>query len=91
MAKKMTSRFFSKGFLVDLTWDEDSYVVHEIWGRRRWDVIYRAVFEHESKFYETTYQVGATEVQDERPYEYEDDEISCKEVFPVKKEVVVYE
>lgn len=31
------------------------------------------------KFYQTTYSEGATEMQDERPWEYED-EVECEEV-----------
>jgi len=49
------------------------------------------VFETEGKFYETFYSVGATESQEERAYEYEPDDIECKEVFPVEKTIIVYE
>jgi hypothetical protein len=56
----------------------------------RWSIHYERVFKYDGKFYRTHYSVGATEQQDERPYEYEDDEIECEEVFPVEKTVTVY-
>lgn len=62
-----------------------------ITGHRRWSVDHRAVFEHEGKFCETTYSVGATESQDERPYQYDQDEIECAEVRKVAKTVEVWE
>lgn len=60
-------------------------------GKRRWSVDHWGVFAHEGKFYRTTYSVGATEQQDESPYEYEDDMIECPEVVPVSKTITVYE
>lgn len=60
-------------------------VFHEITGNGRWSIHHRRVFEFEGKFYETRYSVGATESQDESPYEYAPDEIECNEVFPVQR------
>ena len=45
----------------------------------RWSIVHEIVFEDYGKFYMTTYSEGATECQDERPWEY-DDEIECTEV-----------
>lgn len=45
----------------------------------RWSIIHEIVFEDKGKFYMTTYSEGATEYQDERPWEYED-EVKCTEV-----------
>lgn len=45
----------------------------------RWSIVHEIVFEDKGKFYMTTYSEGATEYQDERPWEYED-EIKCTEV-----------
>lgn len=81
---------FSKEFLTEAIY-EGPTISDEIVDTSRWSVIHRRVFEHEGKFYETTYSVGATECQDEGPYEYEDDEIECKEVFRKEKMVIVYE
>ena len=45
------------------------------------------VFEHEGKHYMVEYSEGATEMECEAPFEYDDDEIECEEVE--LKEVVV--
>ena len=45
----------------------------------RGSIVHEIVFENNGKFYMTTYSEGATECQDERPWEY-DDEIECTEV-----------
>lgn len=45
----------------------------------RWLIVHEIVFEDKGKFYMTTYSEGATEYQDERPWEYED-EVKCTEV-----------
>lgn len=52
----------------------------------RWSIQHEIIFEHEGKFYRTHYSVGATESQDERPWEY-DDEVDCTEV--IQQEVTV--
>lgn len=56
----------------------------------RWSIIHEIIFEYEGKTYRTTYSVGATEDQDEGPWEYED-EIECDEVHKVEKVVQVWE
>jgi len=50
----------------------------------RWSHIYERVYKdlNTGKFYRTTYRTGATERQDERPYEYEGEEIEFAEVEP---------
>lgn len=45
----------------------------------RWSIVHEIVFEDKGKFYMTTYSEGATEYQDERSWEYED-EVKCTEV-----------
>ena len=57
----------------------------------RWSICHELVFEYDNKFYMTGYRVGATECQDESPYEYDDAEIECQEVKPVEKTITVYE
>lgn len=59
-------------------------------GSGRWSVHHRIVFKYQDKFYQTTYSVGATEYQNEGPWEYEDD-IECQEVRQVEKLVKVWE
>lgn len=57
----------------------------------RWKTAWSQIFEYENKFYKTVFYVGSTEMQDTSPYEYEEEEIECEEVFPVEKTIVVYE
>lgn len=59
--------------------------------RRRWTITYVQVFSYEGKYYQMTYSEGSTEMQDEKPFEYEGDFIECPEVKPVEKTVLVYE
>jgi hypothetical protein len=57
----------------------------------RWSVHHEIVVKHTetNKFYKTTYSKGATEYQDEQPFE-DDDEVILKEVIPVETAVIVY-
>lgn len=66
-------------------------ISQKITGHGRWSLHYRIIFEYNGKFYQSRYSTGATECQDESPYEYEDDEIECEEVVPVQKTITVYE
>ncbi|OEU75207.1 MAG: hypothetical protein BA874_03730 [Desulfuromonadales bacterium C00003068] len=78
--------YFTKEFLKDEL-DLPFRAIHdEIMDSNRWSTQYEIVFEHEGKFYLTHYSVGATEQQDESPWEYED-RVGCTEVE--LKEVVV--
>lgn len=82
---------FSREFLRDILYASDVSVEDRIVGHSRWSVQHRQVFRHDGKLYETHYSVGATESQDERPYQYDGKEIECAEVWPVEKTVIVYE
>ncbi len=66
-------------------------IYDQIVGHGRWSVHHERVFKFEGKYYRTTYSVGATESQDESPYDYEPGEIECPEVFPVEKLQIVYQ
>jgi hypothetical protein len=79
---------FKKEFLQEF---EGKTILDELTDNSRWSISHRRIFEFEGKFYETYYSVGATEQQDESPYEYDDAEIECPEVQPVQKLVTVYE
>ena len=67
-------------------------VTSEIVDNTRWSIVYEDVYQRlsDKKFFKTTYRKGATEYQDEHPYEY-DGEAVFEEVFPVEKLVTVYE
>jgi hypothetical protein len=57
----------------------------------RWSIVHQIIFKHGEQFWRTTYRVGATEYQDERPWEHDGDQVSCTEVVPVEKTIIVYE
>jgi hypothetical protein len=62
----------------------------EVVDNSRWSIYHSIIFEYDGKFYQTSYSVGATECQDESPWEYED-EVECIEVHKVQKMVEVWE
>ena len=86
---------FKKDVLQDILegYTDDGEVIEDtLVGHSRWSLEYRLVFtDNEGRFYSTVYRRGATEIQEEAPWEYEGDEIDCVEVFPVEKTLVVYE
>ena len=70
---------FSKDYLrneLDLPYGA---ILDKIIDTTRWSIRHEIVFEDNGKFYQTTYSEGATECQDERPWEYKD-EVECYEV-----------
>lgn len=75
---------FSKQFLLEEVLGEDCVVSDEIVGHRRWSVDRYMVFEHEGKLYGVNYSVGATESQEERPWENEGDMIEVDELKRAK-------
>lgn len=58
----------------------------------RWTVHHTLVFKTtiDGRFFVTGYRVGATEYQDERPFEFDPDDIECIEVVPTLTSVVKY-
>lgn len=91
----MATKKFDKETLRDMVFgdfDPEEYKVqeNEFVGTTRWSILYSLVFTELStnKSYMTSYSVGATECQDESPFEYDDDEITCTEVYPREVTVV---
>jgi hypothetical protein len=80
---------FPKNFLAEKAFDEE--ISETIIDHRRWVVVYEVIFKHQGKFYRTRFERGATEYQNQAPYEYEPDEIECQEVSPEKRTITVYE
>lgn len=79
-------RTFESKFLreeLELPWNA---MIDEVVDNSRWSIQHEIIFEYEGKFYRTSYSVGATEQQDEGPWEY-DDTVECTEVE--QKEVLV--
>lgn len=60
-------------------------VVHTEGGEKvgRWSVGYSFVFRIDARHFMASYTVGATESQDESPFEYEGPEVECPEVRAV--------
>lgn len=83
---------FKKDYLLDVLWEDQGTIVEDkIIEHSRWSVIHSLVFKtDDGKYYLTDYRVGATESQDESPWEYEGDEIECTEVVPVDKVITEY-
>ena len=81
---------FSKKLLVDELDLPYSAKIDNVVDNTRWSIIHEIIFEYEDKFYRTSYSTGATESQDEGPWEYEDF-IECDEVHQVEKIVKVWE
>ena len=86
---------FTKDFLRGLiSWQEPlggELIQNEITGHGRWTIDHNIVFSYGDKYYMTDYSVGATESQDESPWQYDPAEIECIEVRPVEKTVITYE
>ena len=61
---------------------EGSEIVEDkIIGTTRWSNIHEVIFQWvDGGFYETSYSEGATEMQDESAFEYDEDAIECNEV-----------
>ena len=71
--------------------DDFDLVRDDLVDTSRWSEIHDVVIKRlsDGKFFMDSYSVGATEVQDERPWEYSDP--NFVEVVPVEKTVIVYE
>jgi hypothetical protein len=61
----------------------------KIVGKGRWTLHHELIFKKNDKFYRTDYTNGATEYQDEFPWQYEDTVI-CQEVKPYEKTIISY-
>ena len=70
---------FSKQYLMNELDLPDNAILDEICDTSRWSVNHSIVFADKGKFYRANYSVGATEVQDESPWEYENN-VECTEV-----------
>lgn len=71
---------------------DESYVIveNEVYDTGRWSVYCRLIFcDPHGKAWKTLYSVGATEMQDQEPFEYDD--CMATLVRPVEKTVIVYE
>lgn len=65
-------------------------IVNDIEGTSRWSVHHRCVFKLHGKYYATEYSEAATEIQDEKPYEYEGEWVEVSEVVPKEVTTIQY-
>lgn len=86
----MAKRTFDRDFMLDLLGSK-AVISDKITDHSRWSVGHELIFSHEDKTYRTHYSVGATESQEEGPWDDEDEGVECCEVQPVEKTVTVYE
>lgn len=56
-----------------------SAIKDDIVDTSRWSIHHEIIFAHDGNFYRTYYSEGATEMQDESPWEY-NNEVECTEV-----------
>lgn len=70
---------------------EDSELIEDvITDTSRWSIHHNIVFKKDNRFYSTWYSEGATEYQDERPWDSKT-EVECTEVRPVETKKIVYQ
>lgn len=85
-----------KEILVEMCWDDcpEGWEVldNEVTGSGRWSEYHTMVFRmaNDDKIYAVDYSCGLTEMQDERPFEYEPDMVEVYEVKAVEKTVITY-
>lgn len=90
---KMATRTFKRDFMLDVLSNdiENAKVIKdEIYENSRWSIRSELIFKFENKFYHTCYSRGATEQQDESPWEYDGEDIECLEVKPVETTTIEY-
>lgn len=64
-------------------------VSDDVTGNGRWSIYHSVIFQVKGKFLRGNYSVGATEKQDESPWEYSDN-VEFEEVEPYEKTVTAY-
>ena len=78
-----------KKILLDMEIPYGNCIEDRIIDNSRWSIHHEVIFEYEGKIYRAYYSVGATELQDEGPWEYDDD-VVCTEVHKIKEVVEVW-
>lgn len=71
--------------------DDFKTIQYSVINVSRWSLINEIIVQRlsDDKFFKSSFSVGTTELQDERPYEYS--EAIFEEVLPVEKTIIVYE
>ena len=95
----MTTKTFSREYLMEELGlphccDGGKIISDKITGKRRWvdehDIIFRLNDQPEDEAYSASYEIGSTENQDARPWEYEK-EVVCSIVHRTTKTIEVWE
>ena len=82
---------FSKEFMFEvLCGNKGKIIQNKIIDTGRWSIYYDLTFKLDDKYYNIGYSEGATEQQDESPWEGQE-KVDCTEVEPVEKTVTVFE
>ena len=77
--------------LFEHEWDKEIVLRNDMIETGRWDILYDFVFKYkDGNIYQTSYRVGATEMQDHGPWEHDDDLIDCYLVEKFEKTVIDY-
>lgn len=93
----MPSRVFPKAQLLEMLYEGGSgdidAIEETVTGTGRWSVNYRVIFRcrTDGTHWEAYFSKGATEQQDERPWQHDGDNIACNQVVPEKHVITVYE
>lgn len=84
----MSTTKFPAERLRNVLYEDEGVVVRDtITDTSRWSVHHELIFKLDGKLWQTHYSEGATEYQDERPFEHES-EVLCTEVIAKKVTVV---
>jgi hypothetical protein len=70
--------------------NEGKLIENRIVGTSRWSNTYEAIIEYQGKTYRTHYRVGATEIQEEGPWE-DEDVAELVEVHQIPKTIMSWE
>lgn len=62
--------------------ESGDYISNNLYDERRWVNSYELIFKYNDRIWRLYYDKGKTEIQDERPFEY-DDKIECTEMMEV--------
>lgn len=94
------TKTFPKEVMLELLWgdeymDEDFHLVtvkNELVETSRWSTHHELIFRdvNEDRFYFVDYSKGATETQDESPFDYEPENIEVDEVYKVSQIVSTF-
>lgn len=97
VAQELLELFRTGASSADAGWPDDfgvkfKLVQAKLLDTTRWSHVYERIYEDldTGKFWSTTYSTGATECQDESPYEYDGDVIELVEVVPVEVTKIIY-